>query len=252
MQPQTQRDKLHYEPFIADISCFIGYAATVYDKAYKKVVDKKALQNDLYKFRGVKIEQGVNNLDKCKDDIDLIRKCLAKYGIIDMGRNDSYLLDDTPTYNRVFKVRTSIKKRIKKTPDNTFVLVFALAGHGMQMDGRQIVLINQYDKKTRFYKLWSIEADIRGMAKNNTNAYVIGLFACCREIFNNQKHCNLFGGTQQQACVHFDRAGFVELQAEVAKDAAKAEAQRTLGLKLRENSEQFISIEKWKEEELGK
>ena len=159
---------------------------------------------ELIRFRGVKVEQGINNLPDCKCDIDVIRKCVAKYGITDMGRNNIYLLDDTPTYSRVFKVRTGIAKRLKASPDNTFLLVYALAGHGMQMDGRQIILINQYDKKTGFYKLWGIEADIRRLAKANTNAYIIGLFACCREIFSSTKHCGLFGGTVQQAYVHFD------------------------------------------------
>ena len=128
-----------------------------------------------------------------------------------MGRNDIYLLDDTPTFKRVFKVRTGIAKRLKASPDNTFLLVYALAGHGMQMEGRQIVLINQYDSKTGFYKLWGIEADIRRLATANTNAYIIGLFACCREIFSGTKHCGLFGGTVQQAFVHFDHIEFMEL-----------------------------------------
>ena len=67
----------------------------------------------------------------------------------------------------------------------------------MQMDGRQTVLINEFDHKTGFYKMWGIEANIRLLAKNNTNAYIIGLMACCREIFNTQRHCGLFGGTEQ-------------------------------------------------------
>ena len=120
------------------------------------------------------------------------------------------------------------------------------------MDGRQIVLINEFDKKTGFYRLWGIEADIRRLAKSNTNAYIIGLFACCREIFSSTKHCGLFGGSMQQAYVHYDMAMFMELQAKVAKDAAKAEAQKTLELKLREHFKQFGEIEEWKKDHLGK
>ena len=56
MQPQTPKDKLRHNPFLADISCFIGYAALVYDEAYRKVEAKKQLAKDLNKFRGVKIE----------------------------------------------------------------------------------------------------------------------------------------------------------------------------------------------------
>ena len=56
MQTQTAKDKLRNDPFIAQLSLFIGYAATVYNKAYKVAVDKKQLAQDLHKFRGVKIE----------------------------------------------------------------------------------------------------------------------------------------------------------------------------------------------------
>ena len=98
MKPQTAKDKLRNEPFIAQLSLFIGYAATVYDKAYKEAVDKKLLAQDLFKFRGVKIEQGVKDLPACKLDIDEISKTVKRYGITDMGRNDRYLLDYTPTY----------------------------------------------------------------------------------------------------------------------------------------------------------
>ena len=43
MQPQTAEDKLRNEPHIADVSIFVGYAATKYDKAFKKKVNKKEL-----------------------------------------------------------------------------------------------------------------------------------------------------------------------------------------------------------------
>ena len=96
-------------------------------------------------------------------------------------------------------MRTGILKRLKASPDKKFLLIYALAGHGMQMDGRQVVLINTYDKKTGFYRIWGIETDIRNLAKNNSNAYLICLLACCREIFSTQKHFGLFGGSEQQA-----------------------------------------------------
>ena len=43
MQPQTAKDKLRNDPFIAQFSLFIGYAATVYDKAFKEAVAKQQL-----------------------------------------------------------------------------------------------------------------------------------------------------------------------------------------------------------------
>ena len=61
MHPQTAKDKLRNEPHIADVSIFVGYAATKYDKAFKVKlnkkelpklkVDKKELPKHLLRFR---------------------------------------------------------------------------------------------------------------------------------------------------------------------------------------------------------
>ena len=130
--------------------------------------------------------------------------------------------------------------------------MFALAGHGIQLDGRQTILINEFDKRSGFYKMWSIETNIRNWASRNTNTYIIGLFACCREIFSTKRHCGLFGGTEQQACVHFDMVQFTKLQAGLAKDGnSKAEALKVLNKFLTDHAEQLGSIEDLKIE-LGK
>ena len=55
----------------------------------------------------------------------------AKYLISDYGKNDEYLMNDTPSYKKVFKTRNKLKKRIKTHPDETFLIIYALAGHGM-------------------------------------------------------------------------------------------------------------------------
>ena len=120
----------------------------------------------------------------------------ARYQIKDYGRNNEYLLTNTPTYKRVFKIRGKLKKRIKKHPNETFLIVWALAGHGMQVNGRQVLLVNTCEKKTAFYFMWGVENDIRNIARDNQNTYSVALFACCREIHNTQKHNVLFGGSE--------------------------------------------------------
>ena len=82
------------------------------------------------------MEHGVAQLLKCKEDIDAIRIMAARYAITDYGRKDEYLLDSTPSYKKVFKTRNRIKKRLKVNPDQTFLLFYGLAGHGMQVNGR--------------------------------------------------------------------------------------------------------------------
>ena len=95
----------------------------------------------------------------------------------------------------------------------------------MQVNGRQVLLVNDFDKKTAFYRMWGVENDIRTLAKNNSNSYSVALFACCREIHSTQKHSGLFGGSEQQALAHFDAISFTELTAQIAEtESAKAEA----------------------------
>ena len=60
MQLQSHKDKTKNEPFIADNSCFIGYAATTYDACWKMVKQKMNLIKEQHKWRGVKVEHGVN------------------------------------------------------------------------------------------------------------------------------------------------------------------------------------------------
>ena len=72
---------------------------------------KNKLDNiaDQHKWRGVKVEHGVNQLLECRADIEEIRIMAARYLISDYGRNKEYLLNDTPTYKRVFRARGKLK-----------------------------------------------------------------------------------------------------------------------------------------------
>ena len=45
-------------------------------------------------------------------------------------------------------------------------------------------MINEFDKKTKFYKLWAAETNLSNLAELYNNSYVIGVFACCREKFD--------------------------------------------------------------------
>ena len=79
MQPQTLKDKIKNTPYIADNSCFIGYAAVTYDAAWKMVKNKLGKIADQCKWRGVKVEHGVGQLLECRADIEEIRIMCARY-----------------------------------------------------------------------------------------------------------------------------------------------------------------------------
>ena len=45
------------------------------------------------------------------------------------------------------------------------------------------MVVNEYDKHSKFYKMYSAEAAIRSLAERNSNSYMVTVFACCRQIY---------------------------------------------------------------------
>ena len=66
--------------------------------------------------------------------------------------------------------------------------LFCFACHGMIQDGRQVILINEHSKVKGFYKLFGAEENMRRASLTHSNAYIVGVFACCREIFLVTQH----------------------------------------------------------------
>ena len=50
-----------------------------------------------------------------------------------------------------------IKKRIKAEPKKNFLVLYVIAGHGMNQNGKQIVMLNEFNKSGGFYKAWGAE-----------------------------------------------------------------------------------------------
>ena len=77
--------------------------------------------------------------------------------------------------------------------------MYLFAGHGGEQEGRQCIVINEFDNKTTWYKLWRVEAMIRAMAQNFPRSYHCIFFACCREIFDTRTHSGGFKGPLMEA-----------------------------------------------------
>ena len=75
----------------------------------------------------------------------------------------------------------------QKKGQNHFV-AWLFASHGMLYRSQQIVLLNNYDKSTCWYEMWFAEQNLRAIAEAFPNTYHVALFACCREIYDPQKH----------------------------------------------------------------
>ena len=100
--------------------------------------------------------------------------------------------------------RKQLRRRIYKNPELKFLIMYAIAGHGMLwQNGQQVVLINTFNKKTGFYHVWQVEAEVRTLARDFSNTYQTVLFACCREIFDPDTHSGLKEGPMEKAVAQF-------------------------------------------------
>ena len=133
----------------------------------------------------------MSDLPACADDIDAFRDAMKYYGATDPG--DSYVLHnaDFKTCNATFK---NIQKRLLQNPKTKFLILYACAGHGMDVKGQQVLLLNEFDKSTNWYKMLNIESKIRELAERFSNSYQLAFFSCCREIYEKTYHIGVKKG----------------------------------------------------------
>ena len=76
----------------------------------------------------------------------------------------------------------------KSLPQETVLALSCFASHGMIRDGRQVILVNEFLSGNGFYKIFGVEENVRQMAQKFPNAYLVVIYACCREIFMLAHH----------------------------------------------------------------
>ena len=81
-----------------------------------------------------------------------------------------------------------LNRLFKSNPHETVFALFCFACHGMIQDGRQVILVNEHSKKKGFYQFFGAEENMRMATQTFSNAYIVGIFACCREIFLVTQH----------------------------------------------------------------
>ena len=97
---------------------------------------------------------------------------------------------EAATFSQVNGVFKEIKGKlieglVAKPKKLNYVVILLFAGHGILKDGMQALVLNEYDNKTGFYKLFKAEDTVRKLSYVfNLNSYFICSFACCRELFD--------------------------------------------------------------------
>ena len=78
-----------------------------------------------------------------------------------------------------------LKQRLSENSDVNHLVFHVFAGHGWQRDGLQRLLINEFDVKQKTYKDFPAEECIRKISSDCKNSYNVGIFACCRQGYDN-------------------------------------------------------------------
>ena len=92
---------------------------------------------------------------------------LRKYSLVDfneMGVQNLYQFQDETDMKEIGKMRSALKKRAENNPDRMMAIFYCFAGHGIQSDGQQYLIVNEFVRKFGFYRMWNTEYDIRLMS----------------------------------------------------------------------------------------
>ena len=93
-----------------------------------------------------------------------------------------------PTMKKSVEMAQALNRIYKENPQETIFTLLCFATHGMIQDGRQVVIVNEINKARGFYTFYGAEQNMRDSAFKFPNAYIVGVFACCREIFLVTQH----------------------------------------------------------------
>ena len=118
-----------------------------------------------------KYGQAMQDLPGTEKDCRAIRKAAKKYGATDNGDGTYTLKDTEANHGNYRKIQRSILTRLRAKPEKKYLIIYCFAGHGMNENGRQVFLVNEFDERTTFYKLCNVENYIRQYAEDYQNSY---------------------------------------------------------------------------------
>ena len=114
------------------------------------------------------------------------------------GENNELILNKDLDKNNISEKEAlgfikGLARRFKKNATLKHLIFMFFASHGMAHESTQHIVLNEFNSKKDFYKLYAAEQQIRYLSKLFMNCYYISVFACCREIWLAKKHANCVG-----------------------------------------------------------
>ena len=181
------------------------------DKSFTIICAQELFDSTLCKEADGSFKQWYNNLPEVKEDLKEAKRAAGFIKADDFGENNELILNPAlETANVSFKQLSELQKilrnRLTKEVDSLHLCMQFFAGHGMQRDGLQVIVVNEFDPYGKFYKLYRAEQRIRYSSETFNNCYFIGIFACCREIFKALKHANCISKEENERKIQEDKA----------------------------------------------
>jgi len=93
-----------------------------------------------------------------------------------------------PTYEKWEGLLRKLSSTAKANKSKRFLLSQFYAGHGMVDGGEQVVLTDEFDERTKWYRFLPVEMMCRVYSLSNPNIFMLSSFACCREKYNPLIH----------------------------------------------------------------
>ena len=146
-------------------------------------------------------EQAMPNVPLASYDCDLAKQAFLKDYLI---RPDDIIELKNVSFQQIKRAEKQLNMRIENDKETGYLVVYILAGHGIQRDGNQTLLTNEFDKQQKFYKCYPVEKLMRIRAKNYANSFHLGIFACCREA--EKKEYNFLPKSEVHAYYDFEMA----------------------------------------------
>ena len=87
------------------------------------------------------VAQVMPNLDTSLDECDSFRKAIKMYSVKD--ENEYFVLN--PTSKDVQALEQKLVMKFITEKSKNFLLIFVVASHGMNLDGQQVVVLNEFD-----------------------------------------------------------------------------------------------------------
>ena len=86
-------------------------------------------------------------------------------------------------------MQTALRKLLFDAGDERIAIIYCFASHGGMRGGLQTVVVDEFDKRGRYFRLWQVEAMIRNLARKFPRSFHFAIFACCREVFEKTADC---------------------------------------------------------------